>query len=135
MREQVSHRDRFFAGSSKLRPVFRDRCIQIELAALYETIRYQRSEAFSRRHDMDDCVPVPRTGSVGVGVTGPEIDDSLTVDAYRGRRSNLELFSKVLQKRFANRFESIRAVPVNDNLELRHVTLAYRGSNRLGSLA
>src|SRR5207248_9652354 len=82
----------------KLWPVLRDRCIEIEVAALGEQVGADGSRALRRRVDELERVLAPRRACVDVGDTAPDVDDRATVDVRCERRADFAVLLEVLRE-------------------------------------
>jgi hypothetical protein len=84
--EQMAHLDLPFALGGELRPVPRDRGIEIDHPAIGEHERGERRHRLGRREVVDDGVAVPGQGAFLVDMSAPDVHDRLAVDEHcRGR--------------------------------------------------
>ena len=105
MCEQHAHGDRVLAVLRELRPVRRDRRVEVELAARDEHVRAQRGGALGARPDHADRVAFPRPPGRGVGAPAPEVDDRLAVERHADGGADLAALGEVAFERVADRLE------------------------------
>ena len=91
-----------FAVCGKFGPVFCDRRIKIERAAIGKQQRGQRRHRLCRRVDIDDGIFFPRRGLRFVCMATPEIGHRLAVDGRAERRANVRAAREIGFKRRAD---------------------------------
>jgi len=93
--EQLANGNRFLSVLAELRPVRRDRRVDVELAARGKDVRAQCDATLRARPDDADGVLGPGSFRSGVGDATPEIDDGLSVDGDADRRADLAPLGEV----------------------------------------
>ena len=87
VRQQPAHRNVFLAVGRELRPVLRDRRVDVEVATLREHRREDRGHPLRRREAQDDGVLLPRATGLSVGDAAPQVDHRLAVLVHGHRRA------------------------------------------------
>ena len=93
--EEHAHGDGVLAVLRKLRPVLLDRRIQVQLPAVDQDVRAERSGALGAGPNRAHRVRCPGPAALGFGQAGPEVDDRLAFDHQTHGRAHLAALGKV----------------------------------------
>ncbi len=103
----LGDRDARFAARGEFRPIFRDRRVEVDQAAIGEQQRRQRRHRLGGRIDVDDGVlhPWPRAGRVGLAA--PQIDHRLVADPDADRGPEIGAAGEIAFEGGADRRERL----------------------------
>src|ERR1700722_14065582 len=87
MRHQLADQDVLLTAGTELRPVLRDRGIDVQFAAIGQHQRGEAGYRLSRGPDVGDGVLGPRDRPGLVGEAAPDVDDDVAVDVQDQRRA------------------------------------------------
>src|SRR5258707_181590 len=104
--EQHSHRYPLFTSLPKLRPVARDRRIEIKFATRGEHMSAQGGRAFGRRPDECNCILAPGCLCIGMSHPAPQVHDCLAIEGDADRCSNLAPLLEITREFPGYPFES-----------------------------
>src|SRR5216683_1034466 len=106
MAKNVSDGKPFLPRLRELRPVARDRRIQVDFPALDQPMNAGRGDALGGRIDVHDRVAFPWAGACLVGMTAPQVDHRAAVDKDRCCSADVAALIEVLRKRLAHALEA-----------------------------
>jgi hypothetical protein len=102
MAHHLADLDPFLPICCEFRPVFGNRRIEVQLAAIGDQQRSQRSHGFRCRIDIDDRVLLPGSGLRLVCETTPKIDYRLAFQGGATRSTHVSTARKILLEGIAD---------------------------------
>src|SRR5712692_10750977 len=113
MVQQLPHRYPVLAMLREFRPVTRDRRVKIEQTLVGQAMSAYRGHPLGGREDGDDRVARPWARARLVGVTAPQVDDHLAIDAYGNGGAVLVALVEIFGERSFHAREARIAVSFN----------------------
>src|SRR6266851_647530 len=113
MVQQLPHRYPVLAMLREFRPVTRDRRVKIEQTLVGQAMSANRGHPLGGREDGDDRVARPWARARLVGMTAPQVDDHLAVDAYGNGGAVLVALVEIFGERSFHAPEAWIAVSFN----------------------
>ena len=113
MGHQPANGDITLAGLGELRPILRDRRVEVEASLLGQPMGAERDQAFGRRGDVDQCVTVPLALAIERVPATPEVDDRLAVEIDGDCRADFVTLAEVALECLADSVE-LWVVPAVD---------------------
>jgi hypothetical protein len=104
--EDVGNLDAFLAVLLELRPIARDRRVEVQLRPVGENQRTQGGHRLRRRPHVDDRVALPGLGPRFVAVSSPDVDDGRAVDDHGHTGADICAAVEVRRERVAYALES-----------------------------
>ena len=114
VREHVAHQHALLARLRELRPVARDRRVEIDEPAIDQDVRAERAHALRHRVHDDDGVLGPRHRALQVLVAAPQVDDLLAVLVHAHRGAHLAALAEIALEFLAHRGEARVADAVDE---------------------
>jgi hypothetical protein len=111
--EKMARRDQALAMGSEVRPVLRDRRVQIELASIRQHQRDERGHRLRRREVVDDGVALPGSRACLVAEAAPDVDDGFAVDEHRCRCPDVGAAGQLGGEEITDPGETLVADPVD----------------------
>ena len=127
MRHSLSKGNLALTRLGELRPVIGNPGIHVNVAVFQQMQQGQGGHGFAHRPDVDERIFQPGPGSVGIPITGPQVDHQFAFIHNGHRRPELVALRKILHKASTHGFKFRIAVAMNHKITHAQASLRVLG--------